>query len=312
MTCPKAPNHSYFWRHPAQMEAIAGHLSGFRDRGELKVWSAGCARGEEPYSISFLLNKLGLPYKILATDNNAESVRAARQAVYRRESFRLLPRVYEIVPVSEDTFTVPLQIKDAVEFQVADLLEEIDQVERFDLVLCRNVLIYFDKELQGKLIGQMTETLDTHGLLVLGYAESSLLEVPELRRLDDHGVFARRPVPVMKTSTISSPKIDTSEQEPSLSEALRDFAHGNFLSTREKLDELLLLKPDFLAGHYFVSLLDMEEDFPARARKRASFILTSRSRLDQDTSDYLKERGVTREQFFRSVSLVRERIDAAR
>lgn len=319
MSHKKPPNHSYFWRHPAQMEALTGHLSRLPRAETLKIWCAGCSRGEEAYSLSYLLHRLGLPHRIRATDNDEESLAQAALAVYREEAFRLLPRAYEIEAVGDGRFTVLPEVRRAVDFEWSDLLKKASPKSAYHVVVCRNVLIYFDKKTQLKVLDGLVQALSPHGLLVLGYAESSLVDHPGLSRLDQHGIFQARTAPretlPKKTPILISdvvPVLEEPKRSPSLKSALRDFAHGDLGAVRSKLSRILVDKKRFLAGHYFLALVELEEEQVDEARRRVGFILENRNLLDDDTRSYLSERGVSGEQFFRSTQLIRERIEASR
>ena len=319
MSEKKPPNHSYFWRHPAQMEALTGHLSRLPREDSLKIWCAGCSRGQEAYSLSYLLHRLGISHRIRATDNDEESLEQAREAIYREEAFRLLPRAYRIEPMGDSSYTVAREVKQSVEFEWSDLLKTDPPKAAYHVVVCRNVLIYFDKKTQLKVLDGLVRALVPHGLLVLGYAESSLIEHPSLRRLDQHGIFAARgapraikptPAPVILSDVV--PVLEEPKRAPSLKSALRDFAQGDLISVRSKLSQILVDKKRFLAGHYFLALVDLEEEQVDEARRRVGFILENKNLIDDDTRRYLLERGVSGEQFFRSTQLIRERIEANR
>ncbi len=315
----KLPNHSYFWRHPAQMEALTGHLSRLPVKETLRVWCAGCSRGEEAYSLSYLLHRLGRPHHIRATDKDEESLAQAVLAIYREETFRLLPRAYEIEAVGDSRYTVAPEVRRSVDFERSDLLKTRPPQAAYHVVVCRNVLIYFDKGTQLEVLNKLVDALLPNGLLVLGYAESSLIEHSGLTRLDQHGIFQartalppRRPPKSLAKMSEPEPVVEEGRRSVTLGSALKDFAHGDLRAVRSKLNTILSDKKGFLAGHYFLALVDLEEEQVQEARSRVGFILENRNLLDDDTQNYLSERGVSGEQFFRSTQLIRERIEAGR
>jgi chemotaxis methyl-accepting protein methylase len=157
---------------------------------ELRVWSAGCAQGEEPYSIALLLHaairKTRLPCtpRIFATDIDADALVRARLASYPRESLLdvhlgvldacFLPRggKYELRP----------EIKSMVDFSIDDLMRP-DRLgpaagifSSFDLILCRNVLIYMDTPAQEQVLARLCRSLAPGGFLILGDSEGLIGE----------------------------------------------------------------------------------------------------------------------------------------
>ncbi len=154
----------------------------------LRIWSCGCAKGEEPYSIAILIHDLMLKedftptVNIFATDIDAETLKMAQKAAYPFESiqnikynflknyFTRAGETYQLLPV----------IRDMVSFSVYDILHKNSYAPPesvfggFDMVLCRNVLIYFDPEYQCQIFHKLYRSLIQNGYLVLGKAEVPL------------------------------------------------------------------------------------------------------------------------------------------
>ncbi len=156
----------------------------------LRVWSAGCSTGEEPYSVAILINeliekeKLNLNLNIFATDIDAGALQKARAGVYPFESikgikYRLLKKYFSI---DDESYLLSPEIKALVTFLVYDMLDKKTQVPpqsvfgNFDLVLCRNVLIYFQTECQETIFDKLHRSLAKNGYLVLGEAENPLIK----------------------------------------------------------------------------------------------------------------------------------------
>ncbi|MFP4055029.1 MAG: CheR family methyltransferase [Phycisphaerae bacterium] len=154
-----------------------------KGRKRLRIWSAGCSSGEEPYSIAMLLNE-ALPsintwdVAILATDLSTKVLGIAQRGVYREERFRETPRhlVTKYFSSSASGGEKIYQAKDTlrklIHFARLNLMEDWPMKGPFDVIFCRNVMIYFDKPTQGKLVNRYFDLLSPGGVLFLGHSES--------------------------------------------------------------------------------------------------------------------------------------------
>lgn len=148
-------------------------------RRVIRIWSAGCASGEEPYSLAIIMHDLlgdeidSFIVTILGTDIDNGSLKAAKKGEY-------LPRQIENVRLGYlnsyfqfdgEMHHLSDEIKDMVRFKKLDLFSEV-KGGNFDLILCRNVLIYFTKDMQKKLIDNFYDSLNWGGYLVLGKTET--------------------------------------------------------------------------------------------------------------------------------------------
>jgi chemotaxis protein methyltransferase CheR len=153
-------------------------------RARVRVWSAGCASGEEAYSLAILFHRhaerigdmAGLgTVEVLGTDIDAGSLEAAERAVFEPDAFTDTPadlRARYFTPVPPYS---PLAIIRAItRFERHDLLRDEIPLQRYDLIVCRNVLIYFDRETQERLIDAFHAALTPGGVLVLGKVETLL------------------------------------------------------------------------------------------------------------------------------------------
>jgi len=156
---------------------------------KLKIWSAGCATGEEPYSVAMIfyeqMRMLGfLPNEpiIIASDINQEALRVARIAIYPTESLKNVPTVYMkyFTPIGNEYMRVNYEIRKLVEFKKEDIFMVSYPREYFDIVLLRNVLIYFSKESQVYLLKKIYESIKRNGYLVLGKTEAVPMELRDL------------------------------------------------------------------------------------------------------------------------------------
>lgn len=187
-----AVNVTSFFREPIVFELLAQGVlptivakAARRKSREIRVWSAGCATGEEAYSAAILVDKAleNAPGEwrplVFATDINEESLQAARRGVYAREQLESakLGILDEYFVLRGDRYEVHPKIRATVRFSREDLTApgRFCPAESvfggFDLVLCRNVLIYFSRELQEIVLEKLYRCLMPGGTLVLGSAE---------------------------------------------------------------------------------------------------------------------------------------------
>jgi chemotaxis protein methyltransferase CheR len=148
----------------------------------IRIWSAACSSGQEPYTIGMLLKEnpqllQGLNCEIVATDLSLEILAKAKEGIYSQfEAQRGLPiqlLVKYFKQVGEHWQVVP-EIRSMVDYQQANLLADLSRFGRFDVVYCRNVLIYFDNETKGDVLGRIRRQMPDDGFLYLGGAESVL------------------------------------------------------------------------------------------------------------------------------------------
>ena len=143
----------------------------------LRIWSAGCATGEEPYSLAMILNESigktnAQPFKIFATDINAKAIDIAKKGKYHKSSLKhVSPEFLEkyFTKLSDDEYEVSPEIKNSVVFNIGDLTSV--QVNHLDAIFCRNVMIYHDKARQKILYKKFHDMLNSQGFLILGMDE---------------------------------------------------------------------------------------------------------------------------------------------
>jgi chemotaxis protein methyltransferase CheR len=185
-----------FWRHP---EAFAALRRLLLDRpGPLRLWSAGCASGEEPYSLALALLEAGREGRgdeILATDVSARALDAAREATYGRWALRRLPPGLAGWFAGEgDRARLDPRARAPVRFARHNLVQD-PPPGTFDLVACRNVLIYFEPEVARAALGRLLEAVAPGGFLLLGPVELPLATgLAELEWVEAAGAtLLRRP-----------------------------------------------------------------------------------------------------------------------
>lgn len=176
-------NETYFFREMnhfnALKESILPEL--FRNRKRIRIWSAGCATGEEPYTLRIVLEEgKGTLWEgeaeIVATDISGEAIAKAREGAYRERSLRFVPeQILKRYFASQcgGTYRVSEGLRKSVDFRVHNLLKEQPPEKRFDVIFCRNVMIYFDKPTQRRLVDEyFAGVLDSRGYLCIGHSES--------------------------------------------------------------------------------------------------------------------------------------------
>lgn len=205
---------TYFFREAQALEAAidVAIVPATKAGARARVLSAGCATGEEPLSLAMLLRARGLAgaVEIVAVDVNPTSIERARAGVYRERSLRALPETYAsafkplergsacpypgaagLAPTQSSAVQIDPTIVAAVDWRVANLLEraKISALGPFDLVLCRNVLIYFRDENVVEIAKTLAGTLRPSGRLLVGASESLLRYGTGLRCEERCGAF---------------------------------------------------------------------------------------------------------------------------
>jgi len=150
----------------------------------LRIWSAGCSTGEEAYSIAITLLQTfssrtrDWDIKILATDLDTDVLNKGKKGVYPYEKISDLPDsikkkwFYKSKEKTSDNVKMRQELIDLITFKQLNLLDEWPIKGPFDVIFCRNVMIYFDKETQNHLISRYHRLLKPNGLLIIGHSES--------------------------------------------------------------------------------------------------------------------------------------------
>ncbi len=180
---------SQFFRNPTTFSVLEEKvlpelLRKRRGEREVKVWSVGCAGGEEPYSIALLCDELGGPHdlvSILGTDVSGDILKKARAGIYEPNRLAEVPhQVLAKYFIREGVrYRLSGRICDKVRFYRHDILQD-RPFPRVDLIFCRNMLIYFSRQEQGRILRILADTLVPEGFLVLGRAETMVNESREL------------------------------------------------------------------------------------------------------------------------------------
>lgn len=201
-------NHTYFFRNEPQFKALKDKIlpelierkirkvnGASQEKPVIRIWSAGCSSGEEPYSIAMVIKDLipdleNWDVHILATDASAEALQAAQKGVYGANSLRLVDKDHmeryftrSARSGREEKYEISLEIKKMVNFGFFNLIDE-DYPQGFDIIFCRNVTIYFELETTIRVMNKFAASLDDDGYVFIGYSETLQFISDKLKMVD--------------------------------------------------------------------------------------------------------------------------------
>lgn len=182
-----ANHETYFFREMPQLKTFSEEiLPEIKQRKEaensrnLKIWSAGCSTGEEPYTIAMLILESNIlndwNVEIFATDISHNVLQSARRGIYQKHSFRAIDPIYtaKYFQQDENGYKISDKVKEKISFGYFNLLDSDKSVfiQKMDIIFCRNVIIYFDLPGKKKAIEMFHSKLNDLGYLLLGHSES--------------------------------------------------------------------------------------------------------------------------------------------
>ncbi|RKD34771.1 CheR family methyltransferase [Thermohalobacter berrensis] len=174
-------NVSEFFRNPEQWKVLEDYILPklIKSKGKnIKVWSSACSTGEEPYTLVMILSKyLNLQdVKVLATDIDNNAINNAKVGVYDEKSLKNVPSNFKSKYFTKlgRKFKIDNSIKQCVKFKKHNLLED-DYPTNLDLIICRNVMIYFTEEAKNKLYKKFNKSLADDGIFFVGSTEQIIL-----------------------------------------------------------------------------------------------------------------------------------------
>ncbi|MCE3006473.1 MAG: CheR family methyltransferase [Alphaproteobacteria bacterium] len=191
-------NESMFYRDTKPFDyLIKVMIPALKEAGRthIRIWSAACSTGQEPYSIVMSLKEMGaglggLTFEILATDLNEKVLERARAGMFTQfEVQRGLPitmLVKYFKQQSGNLWEIQPPVKAPVKFKAMNLLDSYAALGRFDIIFCRNVLIYFDDKGKAEVLGKLAASLSPPGFLMLGAAETILSLSDKYKLMGDH------------------------------------------------------------------------------------------------------------------------------
>jgi chemotaxis protein methyltransferase CheR len=225
---------SYFFRDKGQFLLLKNHLfpeliKRKKSSRSLKIWSAGCSTGEEPYSLGILLQEL-IPdietwdIKLLATDLNKNAIIRAKQGIYSPWSFRSLDQdiINKYFHKINSDYQINSTIRQMTQFEILNLKnDEFPQINglinNLDLIICRNVFIYFSKESIALVVNKFINSLSSLGYLLTGHAELYGQTLTNLEtKIFSESIVYQKPDPSLhKEYTLFSP-YQIGENQPNL------------------------------------------------------------------------------------------------
>lgn len=307
--------HSWFYRDPGQLEGLAASLREHRVRAPdrpVEVWIAGCAGGEEAWTVAMIAADLGVPIRMLATDLDAVALTEARRGQYGAWSLRELPeglRRY-LEPVRDNCWRIGEQLRRLdLEFAVHNLCDPPPR--SVDIISCRNVLIYFEPLRAKHVVEQLRDSLRPGGELILG-AGDLLFQVADARphvpragsrpeanrRREPERTRPPRPArpapPLVPAAQAPAPPITATASQPSregpapatisrehgsddaLAEAGRTVEAGNYDRAIVMLGELVAADPLDAEAHLWTGIAEYglgHEQLAAEALRRARCLI---------------------------------------
>ncbi|HTY66543.1 MAG TPA: protein-glutamate O-methyltransferase [Alphaproteobacteria bacterium] len=213
-------NESFFFRDGKPFEqfrqvVLPRLMTSRAQQKHCRIWSAACSTGQEPYTLAMILKEeaaklAGWKFEIVGTDISQEALNRARDGIYTQfEVQRGLPiqLLVKYFKQDGDKWQIASELRAMVQYREFNLLEELTSLGRFDVVFCRNVLIYFDQAAKSAILERISRALPADGLLYLGGAETVLGVSDRFEPLAGHrGIYAVAQTPVTSFPS-SAPKL---------------------------------------------------------------------------------------------------------
>ncbi|WP_246141153.1 CheR family methyltransferase [Bacillus marasmi] len=179
-------NHTFFMRETDHFDyfrdIVLPYLSESVKDKDLRIWSAGCSTGEEPYTLAMIINdyfkkeKLFWDTKILATDISDKVLKIARDGQYSNGALTKVPptwRTNYFEHINKDTSEITKRVRDEVIFRRLNLMDKVFPFKkRFHVIFCRNVMIYFKEQTKMELVNKLYQYTEPGGYLFIGHSES--------------------------------------------------------------------------------------------------------------------------------------------
>ncbi len=173
-------NPTAFYRENSTIAPILDHFSALPDQKErrLKIWCSACSTGEEPYGMAIQMKEAGLSFIILASDISRSVLNTATQGIYTMERLRKLSPalVQKYFQRGDGKYQghvrIKKEIRNHIQFRKFNLVKDPVPVNQFDVVLCRNVLIYFDPETSEQVVTKLYNSLTHKGFFAIGKGET--------------------------------------------------------------------------------------------------------------------------------------------
>jgi chemotaxis protein methyltransferase CheR len=183
-------NLTAFFREPHHFDLLLDHAKARAARrgAPLRCWSNACSTGEEAWSVAMVLREAGCPGDVLGTDIDTDVLRTAQAGIYRLERTggmpveRLRRHFLRGAGANDGLVSVRPELRSMVRFGQLNLQSPVWPAQQpFDVIFCRNVVIYFDREFQKQLLARLADLLVPGGLLMVGHSESFPAANPAFR-----------------------------------------------------------------------------------------------------------------------------------
>lgn len=200
-------NETYFFRDFPQLRNFAEDVLPLfekenESRKKIKIWCAACSTGEEPYTLSIILQEMLEGYEkwevqILATDINTEVLQHARIGLYESRSVKDVPPEYleKYFTRRHDKHLINLNVRKPITFMRINLMDEneMSNITGYDFIFCRNCLIYFDDESRKNVLSNFYRSLNPGGFIFLGHSESvgRISSAYKVQRIGDTIIYSR-------------------------------------------------------------------------------------------------------------------------
>jgi chemotaxis protein methyltransferase CheR len=183
-------NKTEFFREPGHFDYLTGTVlpmlrgeEGAGSRRPLRIWSAGCSTGEEPYTLAMVLSNYSeavrrTPYLILASDVSSRVLDTASMAIYPEAKAAPIPMEFKKKYLlrskdrSKSLVRIVPELRHNVQFRRINFMEDFGLRENMDIIFCRNVIIYFDRPTQEKLLSRFCQHLEPGGFVFMGHSET--------------------------------------------------------------------------------------------------------------------------------------------
>ncbi|BCZ45622.1 chemotaxis protein CheR [Clostridium gelidum] len=178
-------NHTFFMREQEHFQffknQVLPSLATTVKNRDLRIWSAGCSSGEEPYTLAMIMEdyfaqeKSLWDKKILATDISVNVLKTADKGIYSVEGLEKMSESWKLNyfnKIDNDTYRIDSKLKNEVIFRVFNLMDEFPFKRKFHVIFCRNVMIYFDQETKDRLIRKFYDMTEVGGYLFIGLSEA--------------------------------------------------------------------------------------------------------------------------------------------
>ena len=179
-------NHTFFMREAEHFsyfkDKVLPYITGSSRVKDLRIWSAGCSSGEEPYTLAMLIDeflgkdKLFWDSKVLATDISGKVLEVAQSGIYNKEDISNLPSSWKLnyfKNIDGEKSAIIDRIKNEVIFRKFNLMDETFPFKnKFHVIFCRNVMIYFDTQTKCELVNKFYDLMEYGGYLFIGHSES--------------------------------------------------------------------------------------------------------------------------------------------